>query len=130
MACPTGATCENGTCSGVACPGSGQQCLPGQMCCSAGCTDTTSDANNCGGCGVVCTGGGTCVASVCQGGTGGGGGTTCGGQSCDTSNGFNMCCSDVCVVTFIDPNNCGGCGVMCDPATQQCFFGFCINNQM
>jgi hypothetical protein len=60
-------------------------CPPGQTSCSAGCTDTMSDAQNCGKCDVVCDTGvcqnGVCSTSICD-------GRTCGSfQSCGVGGG-------------------------------------------
>jgi hypothetical protein len=55
----TGAACTLGACGceggGSACPAEG----PGVVtaCCTTGCVDTCTDANNCGGCGIVCASG-------------------------------------------------------------------------
>ncbi len=51
--CMGGAACELGVCS----------CPPGEMACSNGCVDITSDPTNCGGCNIPCAT--SCVGGVC-----------------------------------------------------------------
>ncbi len=71
IACPSGQTCSQGSCSGTtaACAGGVEgycdlDAGPSFLCCpGGGCTDTRSDPHNCGGCGRVCDAG--CAAGVC-----------------------------------------------------------------
>jgi hypothetical protein len=81
--------------------------------------DNTADANNCGACGTVCNlpnATPKCAASAC---------------SIDTcASGFSDCDQDPkngCeTVTGCDPNNCGGCGIVCgDPTKPYCAAGVC-----
>ncbi len=78
-ACTTDGMCD---CLGE--PGVGA-CPAGQTCCTAGCIDTTSDANNCGACRATCGfSADRCTASSCMCGTGSpcSGSQNCTGGSC------------------------------------------------
>ncbi len=73
IACPPGATCQNGLCNGMA------ECRPGRagsycnldagfsfLCCpGVGCLDTSSDPSNCGACANTCASGQVCDAGSC-----------------------------------------------------------------
>jgi hypothetical protein len=95
-ACPTGTTCENGTC---ACPG-------GQLACAGACVDTMSDPAHCGACGMPCPAGAGCVAGACR---CSGSLTSCGGD---------------CVDFQSDPAHCGDCATACE-AGEVCLGGTC-----
>jgi hypothetical protein len=43
--------------------------------------------------------------------------------------GEDLLCDGECVDGRLDPNNCGACDVVCDPATQFCDAGSCCNRQ-
>lgn len=61
---------EDGACDCAAEPGVGV-CSEGQTCCSAGCTDSSSDIDNCGTCGTACNDqADRCTAGACSCGTG------------------------------------------------------------
>ncbi len=74
VACPSGQSCDHGTCSGTAPSCAGRvngycdlDAGPGFVCCAGGgCTNTLTDPNNCGGCGIGCDGG-TCSGGACNG---------------------------------------------------------------
>jgi hypothetical protein len=97
--CPSGATCQAGTC----------QCPAGQAdVCGAGpggpgqCVDWQSDEFNCGACGTSC-GLGTCTAGACV---------------CDTTPGLTVTeCRDPegvqCANLAADASNCGDCRASC-----------------
>jgi len=60
----------DGSCACSTAPGMAL-CGAGQTCCSAGCTDITTDKNNCGFCGTACTmSSDSCNAGSCACGTG------------------------------------------------------------
>jgi|GEM_PF-6070054 len=85
--------------------------------------DLQRDIQNCGACGAVCTassGTPICVNGACGIDTCAPGSGDCDG---DASNGCE-------VDTGADPNNCGGCGIVCDPAngTGACEQGVCVVN--
>ena len=89
--------------------------------CFGGCYDLTSDKDNCGACGVRCSPGvqrgiEACVYGECQ--------TSC-HEGWDDCNGNR---SDGCETHIAsDPNNCGGCGIVCDGiAGQACVDGQCM----
>ncbi len=92
-------------------------CAPGEVCVAdAGgyrCADLATDRDNCGAIGNVCPAGETCAAGLCRCGTG----ATCGAGS--------ACCGGACTATGSDPNNCGGCGVVCGPHAPNCAGGVC-----
>ena len=108
------------TCNGTMC---GITCNAGFLDCDAnsanGCeVDTANDPNNCGGCGHVCgaVANGTpfCSGGSCQ--------VTCnaGFANCD------LTYSNGCEINTTNSNsNCGGCGIMCPPATPTCSGSTC-----
>lgn len=121
----TGATCDP-TCTSL------------QECCNGTCVFTQSDTNNCGVCGAICQG--TCANGVCVPDSNPGvdastpdrdAGTMSQGECRPTCASSQRCCGRVCVdrqqpsgadgrpATADDPsstfNNCGACGVKCDP---------------
>jgi hypothetical protein len=73
IVCPTGATCQNGLCNGLAACGPGHAnsyCNPDAglsfLCCAGvGCIDTSSDPSNCGVCNAACSPGQNCNAGAC-----------------------------------------------------------------
>lgn len=103
--CGDGQTCDGGTCVGGGCT---PDCA-GLECGDDGC------GGSCGSCGD----GQTCDGGTCVGGGGGGcaDGSPCSGNTPD-------CCGDTCVDTLGDPDNCGGCGNVCDDG-QTCEAGLC-----
>ena len=104
--------CVMGLCG---CSGnSGQACAAGDTCCSNGCKNLLTDAQNCGECGKKCTGNQTCANGSCS----------CGGTTCT---GTQICCSNACVDKNTDPNNCGFCGNQCQGAAT-CVNGLCSGN--
>ncbi|MDX2052539.1 MAG: hypothetical protein SFV15_09125 [Polyangiaceae bacterium] len=124
MACSAGGmqtrTCANSQCNGTCATGAGD-CDNNKR--TNGCElDTTSSADNCGGCGMVCSNAGmqtrTCAANACNG--------TCaaGKADCNANKKTDGCEID----TNTDPNNCGGCGIVCSNAgmqTRTCVAGVC-----
>src|SRR5258708_37195888 len=97
----------------IGCPGS-------LTCCNAGttCVDTQNDLNNCGGCGVVCPpGSNLCMGGACC--TLTPMGEVCSAMVCP---GNEKNCGGVCVDETSDPNNCGGCGIVCPPGSA------CVNS--
>ena len=92
-ACPTGSTCEAGTCT---------DCPAGQVECNGACVALDgTDSGNCGACGNACPQNAQCAAGECA---CTGGREECGGE---------------CVDTRTDRLNCGGCGVRC-AANETC----------
>jgi hypothetical protein len=110
-------TCAGGVCTVASCSAGFADC---NMNAADGCeTNVATSVSNCGACGNVCSGtNGTpsCTASKCS--------TTCnaGFASCD-GNAANGCETS----TNTDPNNCGGCGQVCNlpNATAACTAGAC-----
>ncbi len=47
------------------CGGCGISCGPNQACCSATCTELSTDSKNCGFCGAMCAPGSECSYSMC-----------------------------------------------------------------
>ncbi len=57
-ACPTGASCTNGTCQ--------SPCTSGQTSCSGTCVDLQTNSSNCGACGNACPAGDACTNGACK----------------------------------------------------------------
>jgi len=120
--------CDNACAAGQTClfdkVANGYRCLcpPGLTYCDRQCVDLSSDDSNCGTCGNICGVPGSKVhVGLCSYGT-------C-AFSCST--GWADCNGnprDGCEVnTMSDPQNCGGCGVICDGiAGQACAGGRCV----
>jgi hypothetical protein len=107
----------------------------GSVCCpDVGCTNIFSDPLNCGACGNDCTAavgagpvGDACVeidgAGVCS---CGGLGAPCTGTTwCTHVTSPNQACG--CRDLRADPNDCGTCGVVCDPASEDCCDRVCVD---
>jgi hypothetical protein len=106
--CPMGATCVQGSC----------QCPAGQTKCGANCVDTKTDIANCGKCGTIC--GNDAGAPM------GGGMWQCMNGACVVGCPMGKTnCSDACVDTQTDMDNCGMCGNPCDPMLETCSSGLC-----
>jgi hypothetical protein len=111
-ACALGQICSAGTCIA--------SCAPGTTACDGTCVTTSSDPNHCtsgSGCGFACphptNTSAFCVGGVC--------GTTCNAGYLDC----NGTTADGCETQVAsDPNNCGGCGVHCNPG-QECRSSVC-----
>ena len=79
--------------------------------------NTSVSPINCGGCGVRCPPGDTCDLGSCV------SPASCSGNfMCHPP---AQCCSAACTNTQSDPNNCGGCGVVCPPSSV-CEASTCI----
>jgi hypothetical protein len=78
-----------------------------------------SNPQNCGSCGHMCSSSHVIVPS-CSGGVCGGSCTT-GFADCDNDIGSDGCETNV----ASDPNNCGGCGIVCSPSSSGCGGGTC-----
>ncbi|WP_437680082.1 MXAN_6577-like cysteine-rich protein [Sorangium sp. So ce131] len=131
----------------------GQLCDPPYTSCDGVCVDLSSDDDSCGACDERCPAGEVCVDGRCEeettdaaggGGSGGDGGGDDGGEAdggggeggapldCDDGP-YVRRCGDACVDVSTDPDNCGRCGVQCDPGracagalcqTTTCIEGF------
>ncbi len=108
--CPTGQLCDSSTC--VPQPG----CPNGLTLCGTACVNVDDNPANCGSCGNVCGG-----ASWRRCGSTNDGQCTAGHSNCGAG---RTDCSGTCVVVTDDPNNCGGCGVVC-AANQYCNSSSC-----
>jgi hypothetical protein len=113
-------TCGGGNCNG-ACAAGFADCNGNKR--NDGCEiDLTTDANNCGACGTTCSSNHmatrTCGSGTCNG--------TCASGFLDC-NGNKQ--TDGCEInTLTDPDNCGGCGIVCSSnhmATRTCSAGVC-----
>ena len=111
---PDAASSSSGFCS---------HCTTGELCCAQTKTcvaDPKTDIMNCGGCGVACK---APSADNCNNGA-----CACGMGPVCTIN--QVCCAmgaaSQCVDVMNDPNNCGGCGTMCQ-AGEMCVNGNCTS---
>ncbi|MBI4702902.1 MAG: hypothetical protein HY744_17430 [Deltaproteobacteria bacterium] len=123
---PGGATAAGGTGTGAsggvaAVGGAGglppEPCPPGLTGCGQACADLSVDPGNCGSCGQA-----YCPGALCSGGhcvLGCGAGTIECGQSCEAPD-----CDCQCVSAAVDPKNCGGCDLACQPG-EICQDGGC-----
>ncbi len=116
-ACGTCEGCLPGHCTDAGCR-TGPSCSPGFAACDPDepedcVTDVETDPSNCGGCGVSCgVGCVNCVATRCNAGACEISGCVLGHADCDGIE------SDGCEVDLLtDPNDCGGCRVVCDGGT-------------
>lgn len=97
--------------------GNSPECAAGFVCAAGAggaftCINTQTDRNNCGRVGNVCPGAETCSGGVC-----GCGSITCGAGT--------SCCGGACIPTDSDPNNCGGCDIVCGAQGTSCEGGMC-----
>lgn len=121
-ACADGVSCIDGTCG----------CPTGKVECGGKCVDLTTDDANCGACGFACAsnqpdakapptnmyygcGSGTCNTLKCA--PSAMGWADCNG---DLADGCELPLGAKDSAGYNDPNNCGGCGVVCKP-NQKCF---------
>jgi len=141
VACFSGATCQNGSCSCAA---------SGRTYCNGVCVDTQSNGANCGACASPCPVGAACIAGECAV-TCPSGMNWCAGTSCvdltSTKDHCGLCdqvcggslvclsgqcacpsgltdCSGNCVDVNTDGQDCGGCAVVC-ANSQTCVNGVC-----
>lgn len=98
--------------------GCAPNCPMGTISCTTYCATPSSDPNNCGACGTVCSS--SHVATV-----------TCGGGVCNgtCASGYADCNAnkqtDGCEINILsDVNNCGACGIACNPGWS-CVIGTC-----
>lgn len=132
--CTGGKTCESGQC----------QCPSGQQDCDGTCTDLSTDRSHCGSCDNACVVGEGCVEGECiedcdpsclgqecgDDGCGGSCGSCTEGLvcaatgQCSCDEGALECGEGVCVDSQTDPDNCGGCGMVCG-ADEACVEGEC-----
>jgi hypothetical protein len=117
-------TCSSGICNGT-CKAGFADCNNNKQIdgCEAA-VNTNTDPNNCGGCGIVCSTSNmstvTCKKGVCSG--------TCKAGFTDCNNNKQLDGCEAAVNTNTDPNNCGGCGIVCsgtNMATVTCKKGIC-----
>ncbi len=87
-------------------------CPKGLKDCGDVCALVKADPKHCGDCDTACAKKEVCQAGVCV-------------LPCDFNS--QRRCNGVCIDTFNDANNCGGCGITCDPQQPTCFAGECRN---
>ena len=85
--------------------------------CNGICVDIMTDAANCGACGAVCGTGEECGGGFCS--------PAAQSQAADCSAQGLTDCGGTCIDIANDPNNCGGCGLVC-PQGDSCSAGVCI----
>jgi hypothetical protein len=115
--CMQGEVCSMGKCA--------PSCAPATSPCGSACKDMQVDRTNCGACAAMCGAGEECVSGKCQ--------LVCqtGLVSCPNNYGdagvtdAGTIGPTVCVDTWIDRYNCGGCGTVCPPSAPMCRFGKC-----
>lgn len=107
QSCQVGEVCSDSKC----------ECSEGRASCDGRCVALNSDPDFCGNCETRCQGDEFCHAAD----AGSGGVASCQGGGC--SPGFTSC-ERACVDTQSDPNNCGGCGIVCDDS-RVCSAGVC-----
>ncbi len=115
--CPDGEDCRMNLVGQYEC-----MCPAGLTYCNARCVDLGTDPRNCGTCGKQCASDFDLTSvGVCSYGT-------CGRQCVSGRADCNGNPSDGCEVnTNSDPQNCGGCGIVCDAvAGQACVRGRCV----
>jgi hypothetical protein len=123
-ACPTGQNCQRDYYNNYIC-----MCPPGLTLCDRRCIDVANDVYNCGSCGAQCE---DLAGGVLVGASGKTSIAACVYGSCERKcvagradcNGNR---ADECETnTNSDPQNCGGCGIVCDAvAGQACVGGRC-----
>lgn len=139
-----GTTCVDTMNDGENCGACGKGCKKDEVCaggscglscgsltrCANSCVDTQTDTANCSGCGNRCnkpaTGLAVCIAGFCR--------VTCpvGLTTCGTAGVPGSPGDQSCVAIATDNNNCGGCGIKCNPnlgtgqGTTICQNGLCV----
>jgi len=111
--CAAGQVCTNGSCT--------ESCPAPLVICSNTCADTRFDPSNCGGCGDLCSlpnvASDGCISGACSVGACNSGYANCNGVA-----------GDGCEIdTVTDPNNCGGCNIVC-PGGTICDTGSCVTS--
>ena len=125
VVCGGGLGCYSGTCGNTVppptCPANTEICTD-PMAQKQYCSDPMYDTNNCGRCGNVCGAGLGCQQGVCvaQASQDAGATQQCAAPGKPCQSAMGMYCANV----LSDPQNCGGCGVVCDD-TMFCGDGTC-----
>jgi hypothetical protein len=118
-----GNICSNGTCISGVCSPPVPGCPDGQISCSSGCIDPSSDPNNCGGCGYNCLSLPNVSSSLCS-----------SGKCIPTcKQGYGNCnnsLSDGCETNMlVDNTYCGNCSTNCNllpnVSATACQWGSC-----
>lgn len=115
VACATGESCSGGACAATT-----DCAAQGLTDCNGVCVDIMTDAANCGACGAVCGTGEECGGGFCS--------PAEQSQTADCSAQGLTDCGGTCIDIANDPNNCGGCGLVC-PQGASCSAGVCISVQ-
>jgi hypothetical protein len=122
--CDSGEICESGACIVSACS---PPCTLPERCCGEVCTDVAADPDNCGACGRRCLDDDPPLATDCR--TDGMPPRThcsCNGSP-DKCRPEQRCCDNGCKTVTSDRDNCGDCGIICDPLlTNSCQAGECV----
>jgi len=114
--CPGALICASATACKQTC-GTDSDCVSGNYCSAGACVPKK-------GSGVTCTNGNECTTGFCSGDkhccntacNASGGCQSCNAGTCSTTSGLAIC-SNQCVNTGTDPNNCGMCGKKCNNVT-------------
>ncbi len=105
-------------------------CAFDEVLCSRRCVDIRHDAQNCGGCNAVCPPGASCRSGRCMvRSTGGPTGSAEAVVPAARCLPWESYCDGACLDTVGDPNNCGGCGSVCDVGTT-CIQGHCLSGPL
>ena len=127
--CPAGTTCSitGSFCVADSCADGGSFCQLGNgglgVCCGGSCTNIYDSPGSCGGCGNACPAGELCYGGSCAHPVACSGNSQ--GGSCATDGGGGTCCGATCANLYDDPQNCGGCGLVC-PTGSGCVQGACV----
>jgi len=104
-------------------------CASGLTCCDGQCVNINTNMRNCGECGHDCGASGFCCNRMCSWPYFEPGWDECSACGLTCDPDTERCCDGRCVNIREDENNCGGCGVQCRSGETCCPDGHCRNLQ-